>query len=272
MVNPRVSVIIPNYNYGKFLHETITSVLNQTYEKIEIIVVNNGSTDNSMEVLKTFGDSITLIDQKNLGQAVARNVGIRHASGELIALLDADDIWLPNKIESQMALISESVQLVYCGIHFVNSKADVITKTVHPKFRNSCLKQFEIMPWSAIVVGGESTAMFSRKIYEEVGGFSNKLSTSSGWDFFRKCSLQTNFDFTDQVYVLYRQHDENISRDRKLIYSNMVKSGYICIVELFRAGKIRAACQFFCRSTWVLCKSICRDLYTDKLERFFGVK
>ena len=225
-----------------------------------------------MDVLKYFGDKIIVINQKNLGQATARNVGIQHASGDLIALLDADDIWLPNKIESQVLLISESVQLVYCGIHFVNSQANVISKTTYPRYRNECRRFFESEPWSAIVVGGESTALFSKELYEKVGGFNNKLSTSSGWDFFRKCAAQTHFDFTNEVQVLYRQHDRNMSRDRKLIYLNMVKSGGFCLRDLLRTGRFAATFKFFCRAMWILLKTLMRDQYALKADKIIVVQ
>ena len=90
---PLISVIIPNYNYARYLSVAISSVLSQTYPNIEIIVVNNGSTDNSIQVLRQFGSQIILLDQQNLGQSGARNSGLRAAQGDLIAFLDADDFW-----------------------------------------------------------------------------------------------------------------------------------------------------------------------------------
>jgi glycosyltransferase involved in cell wall biosynthesis len=88
----KVSVIIPNYNYAQYVGEAIESVIDQTYSNIEIIVVNNGSTDNSLELLKEFGDRICLVNQENLGQSGARKSGLLRATGDFIAFLDADDI------------------------------------------------------------------------------------------------------------------------------------------------------------------------------------
>ena len=101
----KVSVIIPNFNYADFVGEAIQSVLKQTYQNTEIIVVNNGSTDNSLEILRSFGDKILIVDQANLGQSGARNAGLAKSTGELIAFLDADDLWEPKKLEKQMILL-----------------------------------------------------------------------------------------------------------------------------------------------------------------------
>ena len=87
MKSTLVSVIIPNYNYGKYLNDSITSVLNQTYDNLEIVVVNNGSTDNSLDVLATYSRSIRLIDQPNLGQAMSRNNGAASSMGSFLAFL-----------------------------------------------------------------------------------------------------------------------------------------------------------------------------------------
>ena len=98
---PSVSVIIPSYNAERWIKSTIDSVLAQTYSNIEIIVVDDGSTDESVSVISKNYPEIKLITQKNQGVAAARNKGIENASSEWIAFLDADDIWLPNKIRDQ---------------------------------------------------------------------------------------------------------------------------------------------------------------------------
>ena len=112
----KVSVIIPNYNYAQYVSQAINSVLNQTYSNIEIVVVNNGSTDNSLDILKGFGDRICLVNQKNLGQSGARKSGLARATGDFIAFLDADDKWESKKIEKQLLLFTSNTEQVYCGI------------------------------------------------------------------------------------------------------------------------------------------------------------
>lgn len=134
----KVSVIIPNYNYAKYVRKAIESVLLQTYSNLEVIVVNNGSTDDSLQVLKEFGGKIELIDQSNLGQSGARNSGLRRSTGDLIAFLDADDFWEPTKLEKQIALINEDVQLVYCGISTFNETIMVNTEIALPIYKGNC--------------------------------------------------------------------------------------------------------------------------------------
>ncbi len=99
---PKVSVIIPTYNRAHFLCEALDSALSQTFKDFEIIIVDDGSTDNTKQVLEKYGSRIYYIYQENKGRAEARNTGIRRAKGEHIAFLDDDDIWLPNKLEKQV--------------------------------------------------------------------------------------------------------------------------------------------------------------------------
>ena len=101
---PTVSVVIPTYNYGRYICETIDSALAQTYKPLEVIVVDDGSTDDTRERLAAYSDRIRYILQKNSGPAAARNTGIVAAQGEFVALLDSDDLWLPEKVERQVAL------------------------------------------------------------------------------------------------------------------------------------------------------------------------
>ena len=131
----KISVIIPNHNYGRYLSQAIESVLTQSYKNIELIVVNNGSTDNSLDILRNYENRIRLIDQANLGQSGARNSGLANATGDLVAFLDADDFWESSKLVKQIALISESAQLVYCGIAPFNDATAESIPVVLPKHR-----------------------------------------------------------------------------------------------------------------------------------------
>jgi glycosyltransferase involved in cell wall biosynthesis len=109
-----VSAIIPTYNRGYIVGKAIDSILNQTYDNIEVIVVDDGSTDNTLEKLKEYGDRIRVVSQTNSGPAAARNHGIAVSRGEIIAFLDSDDIWLPTKIERQVSLLESVPNSVPC--------------------------------------------------------------------------------------------------------------------------------------------------------------
>jgi len=207
----KVSVIIPNYNYAKYVRKAIESVLLQTYSNLEVIVVNNGSTDDSLQVLKEFGGKIELIDQSNLGQSGARNSGLRRSTGDLIAFLDADDFWEPTKLEKQIALINEDVQLVYCGISTFNETIMVNTEIALPIYKGNCSSFFLDYPAASVVLSGESTAVFTKLLLEKVGAFDPELNSSAGWDFFRRASAHTNFDFVPAALTYRRAHSENMS-------------------------------------------------------------
>ena len=115
----KVSVIIPAYNAEKFIGEAIESVLNQTYKNIEIIVVDDGSKDNTYHIVKqNFGNQVKLIRKKNGGVSSARNMGVKNAEGEFIAYLDADDYWLPQKLEIQLRCFEKFPE---CGLCYTDA-------------------------------------------------------------------------------------------------------------------------------------------------------
>ena len=213
MKSTLVSVIIPNYNYGKYLNDSIASVLNQTYHNLEIIVVNNGSTDNSLDVLATYSHSIHLIDQPNLGQAMSRNNGAGASLGSFLAFLDADDIWESTKIEKQMALISSDVNLVYCGVSTFSETPGYVSEILNPSHRGDRSRDFVDYPARSIVICGESSSLMTRELFEKLGGFDKNLNSSSGWDFFRRAADLTQFDYVDEPLVRYRQHPNNMSKN-----------------------------------------------------------
>lgn len=210
--NPLISVIIPNYNYARYLKEAINSVQSQTYSNTEIIVVNNGSTDDSLNLLNQFGEQIKLIDQENLGQAEARNSGLRAAKGELLAFLDADDTWQVDKLEKQIQLITSKCELVYSGIAQFRNQTFELEAVLLPKFGGDCHKYFVNLAAVSIVLSGESTCLFTRNLLNRAGYFDPELNSASGWDFFRRCSKFTTFNFVNEPLTNYRIHENNMSK------------------------------------------------------------
>lgn len=220
----KVSVIIPNYNYGRYLSHAVESVLSQTYSNIEIIVVNNGSTDNSLDVLSAYSGKVKVINQSNMGQSGARNSGLLESTGEYLAFLDADDYWTSDKIEKQIKLLKPGVQLVYCGIRKITETKAEPSVPVSPKFRGDCREYFMDQPGVSIVLSGESTALFSRTLLQEVGLFDQNLDGSAGWDFFRRCANITEFDFVDESLSFYRIHDANMSKSTDIVIAEIRKA------------------------------------------------
>jgi glycosyltransferase involved in cell wall biosynthesis len=221
MQEKKISVIIPNYNYARYLKSAIESVLNQSHKNVELIVVNNGSTDNSLEVLESYGTKIRLIDQPNLGQSGARNSGLINSTGEYIAFLDADDFWEPSKLQKQIALLSDSTQLIYCGTAPFKYPSARSMPIVLPLYSGNCMRFFIERPGASIVLSGESTALFSRTLLQKVGVFDLELNSSAGWDFFRRCSEITEFNFVNEPLVNYRLHANNMSKSSNNVITDV---------------------------------------------------
>jgi glycosyltransferase involved in cell wall biosynthesis len=124
-VNPQVSCIVPAYNAAYFLKQALDSALAQTHGSLQLIVVDDGSTDATADIAAQFGGNIELISQSNCGVAAARNRGLAAARGEFIAFLDADDLWSPQKLSLQLAAFNENRGLELCAAHIQNFQGDL---------------------------------------------------------------------------------------------------------------------------------------------------
>lgn len=209
-MNKLVSVIIPNFNYGRYISQAIDSVLAQDYKEIEIIVVDDGSTDNSLEVLTLFGTQITLIKNSNWGAPIARNFGLMRASGDLIAYLDADDYWLPTKISSQVALLEETnVDLVYCQMSVLNELGLITPHSLRPKtgsFKGYYLKNPTSTPFAP------SSVLMTRRLVALAGIWDSSMkSPSEDFDYFRRCSKYTYFSASEEALVIHRDHPMSLT-------------------------------------------------------------
>ena len=222
-----VTVVIPNHNYGRFLNKTIQSVLDQTYSNIEIVVVDNASIDDSRSVLESYGDEITCYFLENHGQANARNFGIQKSEGKYIALLDADDYWHPEKISRQVILLNENSQFNFTGIAQFDNDSGEILRVVKPRFKGQCSRYFVDYPEIAIIPGGESSAIFSRDLFDKVNGFNVELETASGRDFYRKISKFTEIDFIEEPLAFQRMHTSSMSRNLAKMTSDTIRANQI---------------------------------------------
>lgn len=208
---PLVSVIIPNYNYGHYISSSIESVLNQSYRNIELIFVDDGSTDDSVDIAKKYGSSIILIQQQNAGVSAARNHGLALAKGDFICFLDSDDSWEPEKIELQIRKFREdAVGVVYSSINICDERL-VFTRFWAAAYNGDVAHFYFKFPTRAIVLLGCSSAMIRRDVAIEVGNFDTSLNTSADWDYFRRIANVTRVDFVDKPLVNYRRHSTSMS-------------------------------------------------------------
>ena len=235
--HPLISVIIPNHNYSKYLQESIESVLNQTYTNVELIIVDDGSTDDSINTIKRFGDRVKLIEQSQAGVSAARNTGFRAAKGDLICFLDADDVWLPKKLEIQAkALSDDSIGLVYSSIFNCDDELKIVSEQ-QALYRGKCSDVYLAKPTSAVVLLGCSNAMIKRELIHRVGGFNTTLNTSADWDFFRRISNIADIDFDLAPQVLYRRHTGSMSTSNlRKYYSDNERAIKVIFAELETSG------------------------------------
>ncbi len=216
-VSKLVSVVMPIYNREKLVCKAIDSVLKQSYEKFELVLVNDGSTDNSGEVLDFYAskypDRVCVLHQKNAGQVVARNNGIKISKGELIAFLDSDDIWLPDKLSKQINLFHGNVGLVYSGIHEIDIEGNII-RTVLPRtdMRGNVFNKLLV---KNAMTGG--SVVVARKALYEVGLFDTTLPAAENWDLWIRIAKKYAFDFIAEPLMCYLKHDDNMSSNFTLM-------------------------------------------------------
>ncbi len=201
-----VTIVLPAYNASEYLAETIKSVINQTYTDFELLVIDDGSTDDTADIVRDFGkqDSrVRLISQENQGVSVARNTGIKMAQGEFIAFLDADDLWLPNKLALHVQHLSANpnIGLSFARVEFMTFDGKPTRKYSNPPFKNITAKKlYEENP--AVT---PSNALFRRMALQKVGGFDGELSGMADSELLLRVKCHGwQVEGIDEVLVLYR--------------------------------------------------------------------
>ncbi|HSY52282.1 MAG TPA: glycosyltransferase [Thermoanaerobaculia bacterium] len=205
-----ISVIIPTYNYGRFLGEAIDSALAQSYSALEIIVVDDGSTDDTTRVLDAYGDRIRAIRQDNQGVGAARNAGIAAARGKYVAFLDSDDIWKPEKLERQIALFAADpdLGLVHCGAESFDNEGKTLSVLLSG-MEGWVASELLRLDREVITAPGSGT-LVPKRVAEEIGGFDPRLQPSEDWDFCYRLAVRYRVGFVPEVLVRYRLHGSGI--------------------------------------------------------------
>lgn len=209
---PLVSVIIPVYNGAAYIGQCIQSVLDQQYESIEVIVVNDGSTDETSEVVAQFGERVTEIHQPNAGVAAALNTGILASTGELIAIQGGDDIWLPGKLDAQVRLLQSDrrIGLCYTGSICVDSELEPIGTAIRPVARPRRALEV-VFPGNAIPAGA---AVVRRIWFDRVGLHDTTKVVHEDWDLWVRMALAgCRFAAVPDALFLYRVHQTSLSSD-----------------------------------------------------------
>lgn len=223
-----VSVIIPTYNYERFIVEAIRSVLSQTFSDFELFVVDDGSTDGTKDIVSTFKDPrITYIYQNNRGLSSARNIGLESSSGEYIGFLDADDLWMPEKLDQQLSLFQTkpSVGLIYTGYTVIDEAGICIaTRTAQP-IDGDLVSQLIL---GNIVSGSITTSLIRRKCFDKVGLFDETLTSCEDWDMWLRIARISDFACLKHPLAKIRLHSNNLTYDPK-----RMEDGLFYVVEKF---------------------------------------
>lgn len=209
----RVSVIIPNFNYGRFIGETIESALAQTYSNIEVIVADDGSTDDSVEVIRHYGDRVKLVRQNHEGVSSARNRAAAESTGGFLAFLDSDDIWQADKIEKQVRVFERDpeIGLVHCGYVDFTESGQMLSQHLNGLEGKVDLEMLRYE--RPTILGGGSGVVVRRSVFERVGGFDTRMAGAEDWEFFYQAARISKVGFVPEVLMKYRLHPRNSHLD-----------------------------------------------------------
>jgi len=243
-----VSVVIPSFNRAHMIADALDSIAGQTYRPVEIIVVDDGSEDNTEKTVadwKTAHEqdgelSVSYVKQPNQGGNVARNRGIREASGDFIAFLDSDDLWHPAKLEKQIAVMNENDEIgaVYSGLQQVELESGaVVEKMTRTYPQGKILAQMLIHD----VTSPTSTYVVRRDVFEKVGCFDVDLQARQDWDMWIRVSAAYSIGCVPDALVDFRDH----SGPRTFSNPDKEIQAYYKIMEKY--ADLRAGCPMFVR-------------------------
>ena len=202
--NPLVSIVIPVYNGEDYIENAILSLINQTYNKIEIIVVDDGSTDNSRSIIKKFSKELKYIYQKNSGQSSALNIGWENAKGDLIGYLSCDDLLDKNCIEILVKNYDPSISVIFSNYRLINENQDIIKIIDYGDFNfNKFYEELICFP----SVG----TIFTKKVFKTVGGWNEKIIQIPDYEFFLRISLLGKFKKVEECLGSFRIHSKSLS-------------------------------------------------------------
>ncbi|MBC6434705.1 glycosyltransferase [Nostoc sp. HG1] len=229
---PKISVIIPAYNCEKTIKYTIESVLNQTFSDIELIIINDGSQDSTREVIAEIQDSrIKVFSYPNAGGNVSRNRGLHLAVGEFVSFLDADDLWTPDKLHSQLKALQENItaKVAYSWTDYIDENGEFILSGKRVNLNGNV---YESLLLNNFLENG-SNPLICRTSLIKLGSFDESLSAAQDWDMWLRLASKFDFICVPSVQILYRVSANSVS-------SNLVRQEKSCLQVLERAYKERS--------------------------------
>ena len=244
MDSPIVSVIIPAYNSSKYIAETIKSVLSQTFKNFELIIVDDGSTDDQQEIIQKYCESeirIRSIYQENQGVSFARNAGFNHSKGKFIAFLDADDIWLEDNLQLKLDKFEQDdFALVHSDSYLIDENSKLLNGMMTG---NEGMLLHEILKWKEAQVPGPSSILVKREVIGTVGLFDTNLSTSADHDFFCRLAALYKIGRVAKPTWKYRVHSQNMHKNIALMERDILTVyRKISRLKLFKSFWFKRTC------------------------------
>jgi glycosyltransferase involved in cell wall biosynthesis len=218
---PIISVIIPAYNAERTILETIKSVQNQTFSDFEIVVINDGSTDRTLELLQNVKDErLRVFSYKNSGVAVARNRGISHSTGEFISFIDADDLWTPDKLDLQLAALRQHPEagVAYSWTYFLYEQENSTVPGKPVFFEGNVYPKLLVENF----IAHGSNLLIRRKCIESVGEFDSNFPHCADWDFYIRLAARWSFVVVPKHQIYYRQSPSSMTSKIDVIERQML--------------------------------------------------
>jgi len=234
--NPLVSIVIPVYNGSNYVREAIDSALAQTYKNIEIIVVNDGSTDNTEEIVKSYGTKLRYFKKENGGVSTALNLGIKKSKGEYISWLSHDDLYYPDKIEKQINELSKldknkrDKTILYSNWVLIDKNSKIFDKFRIEKKYDIKKLNYSLYPVLNCITNG-CTLLIPKRCFDEIGLFDPTLKTTQDYDLWFKMFPKYDLKFMSNFFVKFRYHEQQgsntisgIKKENEIFWMKMLKS------------------------------------------------
>ena len=245
-----VSVIIPTFNRGWILKEAIDSVLDQEFNDYELIVVDDGSTDDTQEILDGYGVDIIVLQQSNKGVSAARNRGITEATGQLIAFLDSDDLWLPRKLSRQVDFFNTNTSAMVNQTEeiWIRNGVRVNSKKRHQKHSGMIFERS-----LELCLVSPSAVMIRKPLFESVGVFDENLPACEDYDLWLRISCRYPIHLIDDPLIIKRGgHEDQLSKTPGLdkfriqALKNIIDSGQLSKIQCQAAGRaLKEKCAIY---------------------------
>lgn len=218
---PTVSILTPAYNSAPFIAHTIESVFRQSFPSFELLVVDDGSTDETAAVVRSFmrrDPRIRLFAQANCGIAAARNAAIAHASGRFFALLDSDDLWLPGYLEEQLAILEGHPEIAVLSANAINLGGTADGEPLLPMYSRDHLRPVSLLKLVQVEDSLSILSIFRREVVDAIGGFDETLRRSEDYDFWlRSAAAGFHIVVNPKPLGLYRRRPDSLSADEALM-------------------------------------------------------